>query len=115
MGKGGEITRDRYNHYVRVSHAKAHGFLRGQLTVAAELPAELAQGLFAQPGTYDAIVRLAHVPGEILDDRRVSTPRGLAIKIFGVGGEKLPGHTGASTQDWVRGDEHYAMQCWRSG
>jgi hypothetical protein len=101
MGKGGETTQERYNHYVRVSHAKAHGFLKGELSVSAHLPPELAQGLFAHPATYEAIVRLAHVPGEILDDRHVSTPRGLAIKVFGVNGEMLPAHAGATTQDWV--------------
>jgi len=35
---------------------------------------------------------LAHVPGEFLDDRRVSTPRGMSLKIIGVEGEMLPDH-----------------------
>ena len=101
MGKGGEITRERYKHYVRVSHAKAHGLLSGELHVLDNLAPELAQGLFAASRTYPVAVRLAHVPGELLDDRRVSTPRGMAIKVFGVEGEKLPVHAGAMTQDFV--------------
>jgi len=101
MGKAGNVTEERYKHYVRVSHAKAHGLVQGELRVFDNLPPELAQGLFATPRTYSALVRLAHVPGELLDDRKVSTPRGLAIKIFDVEGEKLPVHTGATTQDWV--------------
>ncbi|GAA0448203.1 MULTISPECIES: catalase family protein [Sphingomonas] len=100
MGKGGEVTCRRYGRYVRVSHAKSHALLRGELHVRDDLPPELAQGLFAKPGRYSVVVRMAQVPGELLDDRRVSTPRGLAIKVLGVEGEKLPGHD-ADTQDFV--------------
>lgn len=46
-------------------------------------------------------MRLAPVPGEILDDRKVSTPRGMALKILDVEGEMLPGWQGERTQDWV--------------
>jgi uncharacterized protein GlcG (DUF336 family) len=84
---------------VRISHAKAHGFARGELVIDA-LPPELAQGLFATPGSHPVIVRFSQAPGELLDDRKVSSPRGLAIKIFDVEGEKLPGHD-AATQDFV--------------
>ncbi|RYE70086.1 MAG: catalase [Oxalobacteraceae bacterium] len=93
------ILADREGHAVRASHAKSTGLLVGTLTVAAGLPPELAQGLFAEPGTYDVAIRLAQGPGETLSDR-VSTHRGMAIKVFGVRGEKLPGHTD-DTQDFV--------------
>jgi hypothetical protein len=71
------------------------------LRVLENLPPELRQGLFAMPRTYPVVVRLAQVPGEFLDDRRVSTPRGMALKVIGVEGEMLPGHQGEVTQDWV--------------
>jgi hypothetical protein len=74
--------------------ADAHGLLRGALEVKAGLPAELRQGLFAQPKTYQTIVRLAHVAGEL-------PARGMAIKIVGVDGPMLPGHEGRGTQDFV--------------
>jgi hypothetical protein len=67
--------------------------------VAPNLPPELAQGLFAAPGRFPVAVRFAQGPGETLGDR-VSTHRGLSIKVFGVEGEKLAGHT-ADTQDFV--------------
>jgi hypothetical protein len=101
MRKGGQITRERYGRAVRTSHAKAHGLLKGELRVRDGLAPELRQGLFATPRTHPVIVRLSHVPGELLDDRRVSTPRGMALKIFDVEGEMLPGHQGERTQDWV--------------
>jgi hypothetical protein len=101
MGAGGRITRERYGRFVRTSHAKAHGILKGELRVLENLPPELRQGLFAEARTYPVVARLSHVPGEFLDDRRVSTPRGMSLKIIGVEGEMLPGHEGEVTQDWV--------------
>ena len=93
--------RERYGRSIRASHAKAHGILQGELRVLEALAPELRQGLFTEPRTYPVVVRLAHVPGEFLDDRRVSTPRGMALKVIGVEGEMLPGHQGEVTQDWV--------------
>ena len=46
-------------------------------------------------------MRLSHVPGELLDDRKVSTPRGMAIKIFDAEGPKVAGHEGENTHDFV--------------
>lgn len=101
MIRAREHTAARYGRPVRASHLKALGLVRGTLTVAADLPPELAQGLFAAPGRYDAVVRLSHVPAEFLDDRGASTPRGMAVKLFGVTGPMLPGHEGRGTQDLV--------------
>nr|CAD6437887.1 hypothetical protein REQ54_04334 [Rhizobium sp. Q54] len=101
MGKGGDITRERHGRSVRTSHAKAHGLLKGELHVFSDLSPELRQGLFAEAKTYPVIARLAHVPGEFLDDRKVSTPRGMALKIIGIEGEMLSGHKGEVTQDFV--------------
>ena len=101
MTKGQNITREKYGTAVRISHAKAHGLLKGTLNVSAGLPPELAQGLFARPGTYPVVVRLATAPGELLDDSKVSTDRGMAFKIFNVEGPKLPPFEDISTQDFV--------------
>ena len=101
MAKGGDEVRERHGRALRTSHAKAHGLLRGELEVAAGLPPELRQGLFSEARSYPVVIRLAQVPGEPLEDRRVSTPRGMAIKVLDVPGEKLPGHAGETTQDFV--------------
>lgn len=95
------VTRERYGKAVRTSHAKSHGVAEGELRLLDGLAAELRRGLFAEPRTYPVIVRLSHVPGEYLDDRKVSTPRGMSIKIFGVEGERLPGHDSEVTQDFI--------------
>ena len=99
MTQQSETVEKREGHAVRASHAKSTACVIGEMTVADDLPPELAQGLFAQGGTFPVAVRFAQGPGETLGDR-VSTHRGLSIKIFGVQGEKLPGHD-VDTQDFV--------------
>ena len=94
-----ETVEKREQHAVRASHAKSSGLAVGTLTIAADLPPELAQGLFARGGVHPVAVRFAQGPGETLGDR-VSTHRGMSLKVFGVTGEKLPGHD-ADTQDFV--------------
>ncbi|EEF24687.1 conserved hypothetical protein [Ricinus communis] len=100
MRKIAEITYEDGGHALRGVHAKTHGIVRGQLVVPQGLPSVLAQGLFAEAGSHDVVMRFSTAPGDILDDS-VSTPRGLAIKVFGAQGPRLPGSEGASTQDFV--------------
>jgi hypothetical protein len=95
-----ETTFAHSGHATRSVHAKSHGVVRGKVTVLPGLPPHLAQGLFAKPGMYDAVLRLSTIPGDVLDDH-VSTPRGLAIKIIGVDGPRLPGSENDTTQDFV--------------
>ena len=85
-----DTTSQVYGHAVRAVHAKGHGVVRGTLAIHDGLPAELAQGLFAKAGSYQALLRFSTAPGDILDDA-VSSPRGIGLKILGVEGERLPG------------------------
>ena len=87
-------------HASRSVHAKSHGILTATLTVPEGLPPTLAQGLFAKAGRYDVVMRFSTLPGDMLSDD-VSTPRGLAIKVIGVEGARLPGSEGDVTQDFV--------------
>jgi hypothetical protein len=87
-------------HAIRSVHAKCHGILQGDLEVGTGLPDVLAQGVFAKPGRYPVVMRFSTIPGDILDDS-VSVPRGLAIKIIGVEGERLEGCEGDLTQDFL--------------
>ncbi len=95
-----DTTSHDYQHAVRSVHAKGHGIARGTLTIADGLPPELAQGLFAAAGSYPAILRFSTNAGDILDDS-IRLPRGLAVKVLGVEGERLPGSEGDTTQDFV--------------
>lgn len=98
-----ETTLRDEGHAIRSVHAKAHGLLEAEVEVLDGLPPSLAQGLCGKPGRYAAIMRFSTVPGDLLDDS-VSTPRGLALKILGVEGERLPGSEGDATQDFVMTD-----------
>lgn len=87
-------------HAFRAVHAKSHALLDGELTVLPGLPAELAQGIFARPATYKLLARISTNAGDVLPDS-ISLARGLALKVIGVEGERLPGSADASTQDFV--------------
>ncbi|RZI73444.1 MAG: catalase [Pseudomonas sp.] len=103
LSKIREKTLEDSGHARRSVHAKAHGVLRARLSVLGGLPETLAQGLFAQPGEYDVLMRFSTNPGDVLDDK-VSVPRGLALKVFGVPGERLPGSEVDVTQNFVFAD-----------
>ena len=94
-----ETTARDYGHAVRSVHAKAHAILHGRLVVAGNLPPALAQGLFARPGEHEAYLRISTNAGDILPDA-ISLPRGLALKVLDVEGERLPGAEG-TTQDFI--------------
>jgi hypothetical protein len=94
-----ERTAEDYGHAVRSVHAKSHGILRGEMVIEDGLPPELAQGLFAKPGTHPVYLRMSTNAGDILPDT-ISLPRGLAIKVLDVEGERLPGADG-TTQDFI--------------
>jgi hypothetical protein len=93
---------DQFRHTMRPLHAKSHGLLRAKLTIQGDAPEEYRQGLFAEPGTFDAIVRLSTSPGDLLPDS-VSSPRAWAIKVIGTPkpAAMLPGHEGHHTQDFL--------------
>ena len=87
-------------HAYRSVHAKSHALLEGEMSVLGNLPAELAQGMFAKPAIYPVVMRISTNPGDILPDS-VSVPRGLAVKVIGVDGERLSGSEGKRTQDFL--------------
>ena len=86
-------------HAVRSVHAKSHGILEGVLRIDPNLPPELAQGLFAKPGEHKVYMRMSTNAGDILPDA-VSLPRGLALKVLDVEGERLPDAEG-TTQNFI--------------
>jgi hypothetical protein len=78
MTEGMHLVREKLNESVRISHAKAFGPLKGRLIVADNLAPELAQSLFAQPGTYPVLVKLTTAPGEITNDSKINTAAAIA-------------------------------------
>ncbi|MFK3741590.1 catalase family protein [Massilia sp. TN1-12] len=91
---------ERHRHAIRDAHAKSNGLLVGELEVNANLPPELRQGIFAEARIYHVVARLSSAPGDIHSDK-IPAPRGFALKVMGVEGERLsPGIAGAN-QDFL--------------
>ncbi|MFD1875522.1 catalase family protein [Hymenobacter bucti] len=96
-----EQVRAQHGKVMRATHAKATGLLKGELVVADDLPPELAQGMFAQPGRrYDVLARYSQGPSNPVTDK-ASGQRGMALKVLGVAGPHVAGGRETSTQDWV--------------
>lgn len=87
-------------HATRAVHAKSHALLLGELTVLDGLAPIYAQGIFARAASWPVLMRMSTTPGDVLDDK-VSTPRGLALKVIGVEGERVDGSEDDLTQDFV--------------
>lgn len=104
----------------RDTHAKSHACIRGNLEIfdfdEDKIKEELArrgltgeqldgmnlkQGLFARAEQYLTLARFANGRGEPHAKDCGLDTRSMAVKIFGVEGEKLPGSYGDGTQDLV--------------
>jgi Catalase len=86
----------------RGQHPKHHGCVRAEFIIEPDLPQDLRVGLFAEPKTYQAWVRLSN--GSQRDDRKADA-HGMAIKLVGAAGPKvLEGHEQETTQDFLMVD-----------
>ncbi len=74
---------------VRSAHAKTYGLLRAGVTVPPDLPAEYAQGIYATPATYEAVIRYSNGMGHVRPDAMLGPACGMGIKMIGVPGESL--------------------------
>ena len=83
----------------RGQHPKQHGVVRAQFVVEPALPARFRYGIFSASRTYEALIRFSN--GRSQDDSKPDS-HGMAIKLLGVGGEKvLATEKAAKTQDFV--------------
>lgn len=87
---------------LRDAHAKAHGCVRAEVTVKAELDESLRYGVLAEPGkTWQAWMRLSNGNAYPQFDR-ARDARGMAIKLLDVPGTKLMNNPrSAGDQDFV--------------
>jgi hypothetical protein len=86
---------------LRDAHPKMHGCLRGEFSIAKDLPAELSAGIF-QPGrAFPAWLRFSNQNGTVAADSKRDI-RGVAMKLMGVEGEKLmAGAERDTTHDFI--------------
>ena len=88
--------------YLRDAHAKAHGCVKAQVQVLPDLPGELRQGVFSEPGkTWQATMRLSNGNAYPQFDS-IRDARGMAIKLHDVPGKQLLGDQAQrNEQDFV--------------
>src|SRR5205823_10351969 len=80
-----EQSRDRSGRFEGDVHVKAHGCATAEFRVLPNLPAELAQGLFAREHTFPAVVRFSNSASQPQSDF-VPDGRGMALKLLEVRG-----------------------------
>ena len=83
------VTTEGTGRAVRDAHAKGYGLVRAEVEILGQLPAEYAQGIYATPGKYDALVRFSNGSPHAGADARLGGATGLALKIFGIDGPTL--------------------------
>jgi hypothetical protein len=98
IGRTSKSSFAKWHRGIRQQHAKANGFLKGELTVYDDLPEHLRQGMFAQARSYPIIVRLSSALGDIRSDR-IRVARGFAIKVLGVEGARALPEDNSTNQD----------------
>ncbi|POA28071.1 MULTISPECIES: catalase family protein [unclassified Pseudomonas] len=88
--------------FLRDAHAKAHGCVKAEVQVLADLTPELRQGVFSEAGkTWQAILRLSNGNAYPQFDS-VRDARGMAIKLLDVPGTQLlKDQQNRSEQDFV--------------
>jgi hypothetical protein len=84
----------------RDAHPKHTGLLEATFAIDNDLPPELRVGLFAEPRSYRAWVRLSNASGTPRSDA-IPDFRGFAIKVVGVGGDKIPESDESDAQDFL--------------
>jgi hypothetical protein len=97
------IQQDRTQRYGvpgRTFHRKQLLALAASFEVLDDLPAHARHGLFAEPGTHEAWVRLSNGSFDVLPDA-VPDIRGFALKVFGVDGPDARDGSPAQSQDFL--------------
>ncbi|MEV4683121.1 catalase family protein [Streptomyces kurssanovii] len=84
----GSVERQKAGRAVRTAHGKTYGLMKATVTVS-EVEGPYAQGIFAEPTAYDAVVRYSNGLGHLRADSLLGAACGMGIKMFGVPGTSL--------------------------
>lgn len=89
------------SYHTRDAHAKGYCALKAKFKILDNLPKEYAQGLYANTGIHDAVIRFSNGAHKVAEDNKLGLVQGLAIKIFDVPGKKIaPGEEDSPTFDY---------------
>jgi hypothetical protein len=73
---------------LRDAHTKAHGCVKAEFSVPAQVPERATLGLFKEASSHQAWIRFSNAFSSVESDGKIDV-RGMAIKVMGVEGEKL--------------------------
>jgi hypothetical protein len=85
---------------LRAQHAKDTGCVKARIVVERDLPDEYRRGVFRTQKPYDAVIRFSN-GSEFAESDGKGTPRGMAIKVLSVEGERVPEDSGGTVQDFL--------------
>ena len=80
--------REKQKRAVRFAHAKSYGIVRASVEIESHLAPEYAQGIYAIPATYEAVIRFSNGLGHLGPDAMLGPIFGTGLKFFNV-----PGHS----------------------
>ena len=87
---------------VRFAHAKSYGIVRASVEIASGLASEYAQGIYAIPATYEAVIRFSNGLGHLGPDAMLGPIFGTGLKFFNVPGHSiLENEAGVSNFDYA--------------
>ena len=87
---------------VRFAHAKSYGIVRASVEIESALAPEYAQGIYASPATYDAVIRFSNGLGHLGPDAMLGPIFGTGLKFFNVPGHSiLENEAGVSNFDYA--------------
>ena len=80
--------KERQGRAVRFAHAKSYGIVRASVEIERGLAPEYAQGIYAIPATYEAVIRFSNGLGHLGPDAMLGPIFGTGLKLLDV-----PGHS----------------------
>jgi hypothetical protein len=87
---------------VRFAHAKSYGIVRASVEIESGLAPEYAQGIYAIPATYEAVIRFSNGLGHLGPDAMLGPIFGVGLKFYNVPGHSiLENEAGISNFDYA--------------
>jgi len=87
---------------VRFAHAKSYGIVRASVKIETGLAPEYAQGIYAVPATYEAVIRFSNGLGHLGPDAMLGPIFGTGLKFFNVPGHSIiENEAGVSNLDYA--------------
>ena len=98
-----EVLENQQGARLRGVHPKSHSCVVGEFRINKRIPDGLRVGLFSQPGKrYKTLIRYSNAAVTLAPDLSGGNgSRGMAIKVFDVGGDVLVGDKGNNNQDFL--------------